>query len=284
MTSSMTGFARRETGQYYWEIRSVNHRGLDVRLKIPEEIRTLEPKIIGEIKDVISRGSIEVSFKRITSHQHSHHSDPVLPEALRTKIEKLDKELPSNNRVIIDVTSLLRDPSVLLALDQSEEIDLDHAFNIFKLCLYQLVEYRRKEGSALVDTIKENLKQCKELVRSLKAYGSDQPKEIQRLLEERLAVLEARVEPGRLAQEVAMLAQKADFTEELNRLRLHLRETKSSLNHFEPNGRRLVFLAQELVRESNTLSAKIQSKECADLVVDLKVQIDQIREQVQNIE
>ena len=281
----MTAFARLQEPTYVWEIRSVNHRSLEIRLKIPDSIRELETRIKELTRKILQRGYVEIFF-----HEQSPDSTSVsvvqeLDEALPQAIEDIVTALPTKTVVnVVDITRLLQNPNLLRSRSTTTEYDGDELLATFQGCLIQFLDARQREGQALRTIIQESVETVRGLLAKIETLGEEQPKLIQERLLERLRALDKHVDPNRVAQEVALLAQKSDFKEEQDRLTIHLLDLEQCLASASPTGRRLNFLTQEILREANTLAVKAQVPACTTLVIDLKVCVDQMREQVQNIE
>ena len=280
----MTAFSRVEGEGFLWEIRSENHRGLDIRVKVPDELQSLEPELVQAVRTSTSRGKVNVSFR---TNKPSIYD----PEQRQSNLLKLARTLNS----IAESVPASVTPSVdLLALLKSSDSDSDQELigpadfhtlkSSFESALSEFHSERLREGEELKNIVLEKVRHCHNCIKELRNQKDSQISSVQSGIERRLEALGTTVDPQRLAQEVALLVQKADFSEELDRLDVHLEEIESRLSDDEPMGRRLVFLAQELAREANTLASKSQTGECSLLAVDLKVYVDQIREQVQNIE
>lgn len=281
----MTAFARTQEPLYVWEIRSVNHRGLEIRIKVPEAIRELEARIKEHTRQFLKRGYVEIFFHETPLDQVSSAEPQKLDSELLQAIKEVTKSLPSKKVVsVVDVTRLLQNPNLLRARTTRTEYDLNELLLGFQACLKQLVETRLREGQALRTIVQASVDSARNLLAKIDELGKEQPKLIQERLTERLRALDKHVDPNRVAQEIAMLAQKSDFKEEQDRLTIHLQDVEKCLAESNPVGRRLNFLAQEILREANTLAVKAQLPTCASLVIDLKVCVDQMREQVQNVE
>ena len=281
----MTAFARVQELSYTWEIRSVNHRGLEIRLKIPDPFRELETLVREETRKMLRRGYVEIFFLEHTPDQSRTSDGYTIDATMSQAIEKVVSSLPSKSTVnVVDVTRLLQNPNLLRNQSNKVSYDLDELMTTFQTCLTQLIDTRQREGQALRRLVEESVVQVRDLLRRIEALGKEQPKWIREQLLDRLRGLEKHVDPNRVAQEVALLAQKSDFKEEQDRLTIHLQDIERCLTSEKPVGRRLNFLAQEILREANTLAAKAQVPTCATLIIDLKVCVDQMREQVQNIE
>ncbi len=281
----MTAFARVQELSYTWEIRSVNHRGLEIRLKIPDQFRGLEARVREETRKTLRRGYVEIFFLEHTQDQSQTSEGYTLDATISRAIETVVSSLPSKSTVnVVDVTRLLQNPNLLRNQSNKVDYDLDELMTTFQACLTQLIDSRQQEGQALHRVVEESVDMVRDLLRRIEALGKEQPKWIREQLLDRLRGLEKHVDPNRVAQEVALLAQKSDFKEEQDRLTIHLQDIERCLASEKPIGRRLNFLTQEILREANTLAAKAQVPTCATLVIDLKVCVDQMREQVQNIE
>ena len=282
MIRSMTAFSRHEHGAAVWEIRSVNHRYLDVSVRMPEKLRHLETELKSQFKDKVQRGKIECSLK-------------VNPGELKTRIS-INQDLVQDLHLAMgqvaeitgmedrgDILSLLRWPDVLTTEESGDELIMD-AQQSFTLAVDQLVEMREREGRELARLLDRRLIDIETTVEKLR---EETPAIIthqhERLLK-RLGDIDVEVEPGRVEQELVILAQKLDVAEELDRLVTHVLEVRRNLKADEPVGRRLDFLMQELNREANTLSSKAAATSTTMQAVDLKVSIEQMREQIQNIE
>lgn len=280
----MTAFSRIEGDGYLWEIRSENHRGLDIRAKLPDELQTLETELIKAVRTSTSRGKVSILFRS----NRSVITDPDQRQSnllrLTKVIESLAKSLPSTVTPSVDLLTLLKSSET--GSDQVLNVTYDYPTvkTNFESALTAFHVERQREGEELKQTVLEKLQCCRQCNTELRKKNDYQVSTVQSGIEQRLEALNATVDAQRLAQEVALIAQKADFSEELDRIDIHLDEIESRLTDEEPTGRRLVFLAQELAREANTLASKSQSGDCSLLAVDLKVYVDQIREQVQNIE
>jgi len=263
----------------------VNHRSLEIRTKIPEAIRGLEASIKDHTRQFLKRGYVEIFFHETPPEQIASKEPQKLDPEILQAINEVSSALPSKKIVsVVDVTRLLQNPSLLRARTTRTEYDLSELLLSFKSCMEQLVETRQREGQALRTIVQESVETSRSLLARIEKLGKDQPKVIQERLMERLRTLDKHVDPNRVAQEIALLAQKSDFKEEQDRLTIHLQDLEKCLTETNPVGRRLNFLTQEILREANTLAVKAQLPACASLVIDLKVCVDQMREQVQNIE
>ena len=288
MTFSMTAFARCQHegawGRMVWEIRSVNHRYLECSCKLPEELRRFEPNVREHIQARLKRGKVDCQLK--------YAPNPVADGSLTLNEPLLDELLALNSRINdrlgeqnpLRSVDLLRWPGVVETAQSEADALKEPLMSSLGDCIDELVAARLKEGTKLADIIRERAKSAVEKVADLE---QDVPAIVNVLLERfkgKIADLGVDVDEGRLEQECAILAQRLDVDEEIERLKTHLDEVQSVLAKSEPAGRRLDFLMQELNREANTLGSKSAHLETTNAAVDLKVLIEQMREQVQNIE
>ena len=284
MVYSMTAFARTQSEQdgllLVWELRSVNHRYLESQFRMPDNLRALEHPLRETLRQRLQRGKIDCTL-RVESIADQQQLELLLQ--LLGLIEQLRRDAPEIGHP--NPMDLLRWPGVLGETSAADAETLRPAIaGLFERALDELLEHRRREGELLSNTVQQRLTAIETLVTQLRASADGIAKQLQQRLKERVANLAVELEPARLEQEVALLAQRADVAEELDRLNIHVTEARNNLAHPGPHGRRLDFLTQELNREANTLAAKSTAAEASQLAVDLKVVIEQIREQVQNIE
>jgi len=282
MTKSMTAFSRYEYGAAVWEIRSVNHRYLDVSFRMPENLRHLETELKSLFKDKVNRGKIECSLKINTGELKTRISiNEDLVADLHYAMGQVAEITGMENRG--DILSLLRWPDVLTTESSSEEL-IEDARQGFGFAVVQLVEMRAREGKELSGLLDSRLIDIEATVDNLREQTPAIIAHQHEKLIKRLSEIDVEVEPGRVEQELVILAQKLDVAEELDRLVTHVIEVRRNLKMDEPVGRRLDFLMQELNREANTLSSKAAATSTTMQAVDLKVSIEQMREQIQNIE
>ena len=288
MIRSMTAFSRKEKntekGLLSWEIRSVNHRFSEVSLRIHEDFRSLEPKIREKIASRITRGKIDVSlrYQAVSTEEQNLDIDKELTAKLAHATREVDQLL--YNAAPINALDVLRWPGVIRA----PELDLTQlgtdALALLDETLSELLVSRAREGEklrAIVET------RCDAIESQVKAVSQRLPEilnAMRKRLEERLSEIKGELDPARVEQEIVILANKADVDEELDRLTTHVAEVRRILDQDEPVGRRLDFLMQELNREANTLGSKSVHTDLTNASVELKVLIEQMREQIQNIE
>lgn len=288
MVYSMTAFSRQqlehEWGSLTWEIRSVNHRYLEPSIRLPENFRSLENPIRKQLRDKLYRGKIEclLRFRTVEANQ----IDWQLNLDLISQLTKANLEINNNIGGDYKLSSLdiLKWPGVISDQSIDEEIFNKEAMGLFEKALDDLMVVREREGASLRDAILKRIASIQRIIDSIQAkMPSIILKQKENLLN-KLEDIKAEFEPTRLEQEITLLAQKADVDEELDRLNSHLQEAKRVLDSGGQIGRRLDFLMQELNREANTLSSKSIVVETTQSAVELKVLIEQMREQIQNIE
>lgn len=288
MTLSMTAFARVErqldAGLFCWEIKTVNNRYLDASFRLPEAFRFMETQFRSMMRGVINRGKIEcqLRFNPLNSNNQSIQINQALIDALiETGKQLADSRQLAND---LSVSKLLSWPEVI-NLSQPDIEQLGHqAQTLLAEALQQLLSARQTEGLAMAEQIENRLLQLKKAVSSARGLIENYPLQWRDKLMTRLAGLNVDVDTNRIEQEIALMLSRLDVMEELDRLEIHCAEVARVLKSKEPIGRRLDFLMQELNREANTLSSKSDSAVLTQLAVEMKVLIEQMREQIQNIE
>ncbi len=288
MMLSMTAFSRqqadREWGSLTWELRSINHRYLETSVRLPESFRGLENVIRDTVRKKLNRGKIEcqLRFQALETSQ----SDLQLNKKIIAKLVRANSEINKITDLDNQLTSveILRWPGVVA--DQGSDADTieKEALDLFIAALDDLVSSRAREGEALKGMLNQRIVSIREIVASIRGKMPDIICGQRKNLFEKLEELKAELEPTRLEQEIAILAQKADVDEELDRLDSHLDEVGRVIESNGQKGRRLDFLMQELNREANTLSSKSIVVDTTLGAVELKVLIEQMREQIQNVE
>ncbi|MEO1574700.1 MAG: YicC/YloC family endoribonuclease [Pseudomonadota bacterium] len=289
MIKSMTGFARAQAqhalGSLVFELRSVNHRYLEVSLRLPEEFRALDGAVRERIGARLARGKVDVGLKyqKAGSATAGFEVNDDLVAALGSAAGTIDARWPGDLPGIT-AGDVMRWPGVMteVALDLAPLHQA--ALALMDDALDQLVAHREREGERLAGMLEERLAKVAHEVAGVRARSADVNQLLLGRMRERVAALDTSVDDGRLEQEVALLAQKADVAEELDRLDSHVTEGREALTRDEPVGRRLDFLMQEFNREANTLASKSHDAESTRASVELKVLIEQMREQVQNVE
>ncbi len=288
MTLSMTGFARAEAdtefGTLSWEARTVNHRHLDLSLRLPEECRALEPRIREMTGACVKRGKVDLTLhvRRRESRPPALTLDDGLLGQLIDAADTVARRVGDSGA--LNPLDLLRWPGVLREAERDLTPLHAAALALLETALADLVAGREREGTHIAAVIRAKGTEIGALVSGVRARLPEVHARLRDKLLTRIAELGATPDPARLEQELVILAQRLDVAEELDRLDAHVGELNAVLGRDEPVGRRLDFLLQEFNREANTLGSKAQDAETTRAAVDLKVLIEQIREQVQNLE
>ena len=279
----MTAFGRAGSALVGWEIRSVNHRYLELGFRLPDQLRDLERRLRELALRRVRRGKVDATCKLATG-EITPQVNAKAVEHLLEAVEAIRSQAPGESIGPVNPLDLMRFPGVLMDLGDDIDALKDAAIKGFVAALDDLVEHRASEGANLAALLGERLAEVERIVAAVRALLAGQGGYLRDRLLDRVQALTEAVDEGRLEQEVALLVNKADVAEELDRLEIHVGEARTSLAGDEPCGRRLDFLMQELGREANTLAAKSILPDAARLAVDLKVVIEQMREQVQNVE
>lgn len=285
---SMTSFAHQRQ-EYPWgtcelEIRSVNQRYLDLNFKLPEPWRGLEPTLRDALRKTLSRGKVEVTLR--INAQHQRNAKLQINQELLTQLIAATESVHNKlqHPATIDPLALLQWPGIV-GETQIDTDDIQQALlSLFKQALTELQAGREREGSELKTLIEQRLEQIKEITLHLRGAMPQLVQAQRDKLNQRLEALQVQLDKERLEAEIALLAQKIDVAEELDRLDTHVQEVQHILGKGGACGRKLDFLMQELNREANTLSSKAVVADSTQSAVELKVLIEQMREQIQNIE
>lgn len=291
---SMTGFARRDgtsgAATWHWEVRSVNGRGLDVRLRFPPGYEALEPKVREAAGKELTRGSVSVSLSvgRQTAQNEIRLNEVALAQVIKAaeRIRELTGGEASRPEGLLSLKGVLE---VADENDTPEAVEAAHAAMVasFADALAGLVAARSAEGARLAVVIADQLVEIERLVTAVEVSPARTPEAISKRLKElvgRLVETDNGFDPARLHQEAVLLATRADVEEELRRLRMHIAAARDLLAEPGAVGRKFDFLAQEFNREANTLCSKANDPDITRAGLALKVVIDQMREQVQNLE
>jgi len=288
MIASMTGFARREVsgswGALVCELRSVNHRFLEAGFRLPDELRAAEGELRQRLAREIRRGKVDcaINYRRPEGAASALEVDTEALARLLARVREVARALPEHYAV--DALDVLRWPGVLRDDSDTGEELLVATHAVFGSTLEDLVAARAREGLRLRELLEQRCTSLAALVAHVRARLPEVHARMRAKLDERLLELKADIDQERLEQELALLLQRLDVDEELDRLAGHIEEIRRVIQGGEPAGRRLDFLMQELNREANTLSSKSQDLETTRSAVDMKVVIEQMREQVQNVE
>ena len=287
MIRSMTGFARRERqfpwGLMAWELKTVNHRYLEIGCRLPEEFRIAEADFRARVAGTVRRGKLDCSLHfRPAVTAPSLEVDAELLASLTQRAQQVASQAGGAAR--IDVMDLLRWPGVVRDAVRDIAPLIAPAHVLLDEALIELTRFRDSEGERLRDALEQRCAGLQDFAARVAERLPEVHARMRAKLLERIAQLTSDLDHPRLEQELAILAQRFDVDEEIDRLRGHVAEVRKALADPQPAGRRLDFLMQELNREANTLSSKSQDIETTRAAVDMKVLIEQMREQVQNIE
>ena len=284
----MTGFGRCEMqtpdGQLQLEARSVNHRYLDMQFKLPEAFRSFEQELRDIVGARLKRGKVDISL--------AVRRPPDQPAEMRVNTEyarQIVEQMESigglmQNPARIDPAGILRMPGVMEEVELEAEKLQPAIREALQASLEQLTDNRAREGEKILAMIESRCEEILAIAQSVEQRLPEVLSDIRLKLAKKVEALETQVDNDRLEQELVIIAQKIDVSEELDRLAAHVGEVRGALAADEPVGRRLDFLMQELNREANTLGSKSADAETTQAAVDLKVIIEQMREQVQNVE
>lgn len=291
MIKSMTGFGKssliNEKREYQMEMKSVNHRYLDINIRLPRPLIFLEETIKKEIAAKIQRGKIEV-FVTFNNKEQDSEKITINKELAKTYIKQL-KELAEESQISteINVLEIVQMPDVLnISMEQDEEVLKKEIIEITQRTVEKLVEMRKFEGKKIAEDLENRIEDINKKIIKISAIST-------RLIEEYIVKLEKRIkellqtdeiDKNRLAQEVVIYADKCSIEEEITRLKSHINQFKELLCTEGAIGKKIDFLIQEMNREINTVGSKANQLEIIDVVVDVKTELENIREQIQNIE
>ena len=288
MIKSMTAFARKDRqaawGSLTCEIRTVNHRYLEPQFRLPEVLRELEIPLRDAVRDELRRGKVDVGMRlQLAENQETGIKvNLALAESVNEAVNQVNRIL--DNPAHINALDVLRWPGVLDTPEQDmDEVKAD-ARALFQEALQEISAVRQREGERLKPLFDERLDTMEQHVAGVRERMPVLLEKQREQLRQRFRDAQVDVDEDRLTQELVIVAQKSDVAEELDRLDAHVREVRDTLRRKDSVGRRLDFLMQELNREANTLSSKSLDAEVTRAAIELKVLIEQMREQVQNIE
>lgn len=288
MLYSMTGFARQaaesKLGTLSWELRTVNHRYLDIQFRLPDELRPKEQAFRQQVGAVLKRGKVECTlhFRRSFDQQNDLPLNLELAGLIGQRLTKLADVVP--NAAPSNLIDILRWPGVIVEADIDTEPLFVDASKLLDETLTAIAAMRANEGSRITTMLESRCSDIKALASSVRARLPEVLAAALAKQQERIDKLNVEADPARLEVELALISQKLDVAEELDRLDSHITEIRQILTSEEPMGRRLDFLMQELNREANTLGSKSVDTETTKAAVELKVLIEQLREQIQNVE
>lgn len=287
MIQSMTAYARIEHkaqwGTASWEIRSVNQRYLETYLRLPEQFRSFEPVLRDRLRKRLSRGKVEVNlrYELADNSNNELQLNQALAKQLLGAATWLKQEAGQGD---VNLTDILRWPGVLASGEQDMDAIGADLMTAFDSAIDQFIEARGREGEAIKDMLLSRLDGVSEQIAVVREHMPTVMQYQREKLTNRLAEIKGELDPARIEQEMVLLAQKQDVAEEMDRLEAHVAEARRILKKGGSEGRRLDFMMQEFNRESNTLASKSISTEITSAAVELKVIIEQMREQIQNVE
>ena len=288
MIRSMTGFARRERqgvwGTLSCELRTVNHRYLEVSLRLPDELKALDNEIRQLIAAALRRGKVDANIylKSAAGNQRALELDLNLLNEVIGRVHEVRERI--QDTAAVSPLDLLRWPGVVREAEMDAAPIITAALELAREALSELNETRQREGQRIRELLLARCTAMRAQTQSVKLRLPEVSQRLRERIKDRITQLGMAPDNERLEQELVMYAHKMDVDEELDRLVGHLDEVQAALNSSEPAGRRLDFLMQELNREANTLSSKSQDSETTKAAVDMKVMIEQMREQIQNVE
>ncbi|EPW8797453.1 YicC/YloC family endoribonuclease [Morganella morganii] len=287
MIRSMTAFARQEVkrpwGAAAWELRSVNQRYLETYIRLPEQLRSLEPVIRERLRQRLTRGKVECNL-RFDLSSNAQSGLNMNEDLAKQLVAAANWVKNYSHEGEINPLEILRWPGVMSAQEQDLDTISEELLAALDNTITAFIDAREREGAALKTLIEQRLDGVTEEVRKVRAQMPDILLWQRERLQSKLDDAQIQVDPNRLEQELILLAQRIDVAEELDRLDAHVKETHNILKKKEAVGRRLDFMMQEFNRESNTLASKSINADITSSAIELKVLIEQMREQIQNIE
>ncbi|OCG45058.1 MULTISPECIES: YicC/YloC family endoribonuclease [Gilliamella] len=288
MISSMTAYARKELNQPWgtasWELRSVNQRYLETYIRLPEQFRSLEPIIRERLRNRLTRGKIECNLRFELDPSAQHQELSLNKELAKQILNAASWVQTEHDSAQINPIDVLRWPGVMSAKEQNLDTISQEILALLDTAIDEFITVREREGKALCDLIIKRLEAITAEVDKIRQWMPEILEWQKERLKSKLEEANIELDNSRFEQEIVMLAQRIDVAEELDRLMTHVKETYSILKKNEAIGRRLDFMMQEFNRESNTIASKSINADVTASAIELKVLIEQIREQVQNIE
>ncbi len=288
MIRSMTAYGHVETatpwGQLSCELKSVNHRFLEIGMRLPDELRMLEPEFRERLQVRSSRGKVDLNIRlRPAAGQGAELKlDNALADRLRHVLDEAARHFPGVERG--SLTHILSWPGLIVEAEADHAGLRQTALELFERVLDEFIAAREREGEHLARGVAERLAAVEAMASEVRGWMPEIREAQHQRLQSRLAEVGIQAEPGRLEQEMVLALQKLDVNEELDRLDAHVVEGQRVMGLDEPVGRRLDFLMQEFNREANTLGSKSVDQRTSRAAMELKVLIEQMREQVQNVE
>ena len=288
MISSMTGYARQiketDRGELTWALRSLNQRSLDIHINIPDQFRPVEAQCRRRLNESFERGRIDASllFNQVSIGSETGLLDQSVLTSLFAHAEEVQKRSPY--AAALSIAEVLRWPGVICIDEEPDEAFFEFTLQLLDESIEELAMDRRREGGQVEEILQDKLKLFKSSCDEARKLIPEAQQSLHERFKEKLEELDIEVDPGRWEQEIGLALTKLDVAEEIDRIDLHVVEFERVLAEDSVVGKRLGFLLQELVREVNTLGAKTLYFPLNSLTVDMKVILEQIREQVQNVE
>ncbi|MEE8482814.1 MAG: YicC/YloC family endoribonuclease [Acidiferrobacterales bacterium] len=287
MIHSMTAFGRDRsqtaTGSLVWEVRTVNHRYLDISLRLPEDLRQIETDVRKRISTALGRGKVDgiLKFQRDAGEAEINVDATMVTRliAAATTIRERAGDIPT-----LSTAEILQWPGVMTLPELDVSVLAKDALAGLDRALVDLVETRSREGEGLAKHIEQRLSAAEKVVAELKSVMPEVAKIYRQRIRDRMSEIQQDLDPARLEQEMVMFTNKSDIAEEVDRLATHIDEVRRIVAKGGPVGRRLDFLMQEFNREANTIGSKATDIRVTNASIELKVLTEQMREQVQNIE
>ncbi|MFN3396745.1 MAG: YicC/YloC family endoribonuclease [Thermodesulfovibrionales bacterium] len=282
MIQSMTGYGSAEKGEFRVEIRSLNHRFMDINIRMPSDLLKYEIPLRNILKERFSRGKFDVAVSIIQGRHVKIIPDIERARSIYNALKELNRELSLSGDVGIDIMMNFRE----MILREDFEYNINSLFDAFKEALDNLINMRLEEGKSLLNDLQSRIDSIARMKDSLTSMSSELIISMKERLVERVKSLlgDIKIDEGRILQEVAILTEKADISEEITRIDSHLRQMRKLLSEGDTIGRRLDFILQELFREVNTISSKSFDYRVSSIVVEMRAEIERIREQSQNIQ
>ncbi|MEW6571183.1 MAG: YicC/YloC family endoribonuclease [Nitrospirota bacterium] len=278
----MTGFGSAENEDFAVEIRSLNHRFLDISIKMPPYMSKYEISLRNIIKEKFRRGRFDISISLVDGRMPRLRVNKEMAENIYTALSSLQKELSIPGRIDIGMLTEYRE----IFTEEEPEYDVNVLYSVFHSAVSNLESMRIQEGRFLTEEIRTRINFLKEATQKIKELAPEEMITWKNRFTEKLSLLlgSDMIDNNRILQEAAIVAEKTDISEELNRIENHLKQFNDILDSGDSVGKKLDFLLQEIVREANTLASKASDYDISKLVVEVKTEIEKIREQVQNIQ
>jgi len=279
---SMTGFGKGVAGNFKVEIRSVNHKNLDIQLSIPPYMYSYEPEIKKLVKQMFERGRIDIYVPRLDDEGRELRLNIPVAKRYYDAFAALKEELSLSGDISLELLSSQRD----IFLMNEPAVAAAEFFNALDMALKELEKSRIEEGMHLADDIMGRLALLKKYLNAIENKRLEVIAGAKAALLERLKELlgNAPIDESRVIQEVAIMIEKSDITEEIVRAGRHLKSFEELINSDDPSGKKMDFIIQELRREANTIGSKTSDIEIAENVIEMKHEVEKVREQVQNIQ